>query len=435
MTGYELINMETWMVKTISAVILFALSLGFGLSPLFCLRRYIINPSSGKAKAALGFASCIAAGVFLAVCLLDLLPDVQESLTKGLRELNMSVSFPLAELIMACGLFFILTVELSVSMCSPDFTEMMHSHGGGGGHGHSHGNGHGHSHNVNQISGAEIQVIVAEESDDEVIDDTPSRHHSRRRHHSSECEHGVLLCSSPPNMRFFPDAATEESPLLHRTPSVHSLPPIHLEDKTLIEVTADAGLSTFDKPFRAIILLVALSIHSLFEGLSIGAAQDQAVVIQLALALAIHKPLESLGVCLSLIRSSKTQSFVVKLVILFSITCPLGVGIGMGVLGLLTSGVSDLVTGILQGLAGGSFLYVVFIEVLPHEFVDVLEEPPAPLQPMEIDASQRSVVAIKEGKRIRTLKMFKLLGLLLGFSLITVTKLFLPEDDDGAHPC
>merc|ERR1719318_917287 len=73
----------------------------------------------------------------------------------------------------------------------------------------------------------------------------------------------------------------------------------------------------------------------------------------------------SLG--LNIAQSSLTlRSFVISNVI-FSLSSPLGVGIGMAMGGLPPSLTTDVCNGALQGIAGGTFLYITFFEVLPHE--------------------------------------------------------------------
>ena len=52
--------------------------------------------------------------------------------------------------------------------------------------------------------------------------------------------------------------------------------------------------------------------------------------------------------------------------ILFSVSSPIGVGIGIAVADLPPSLPQDICNGILQGIAGGTFLYVTFFEVLPQ---------------------------------------------------------------------
>ncbi|MPC94367.1 Zinc transporter ZIP1 [Portunus trituberculatus] len=51
----------------------------------------------------------------------------------------------------------------------------------------------------------------------------------------------------------------------------------------------------------------------------------------------------------------------------FCITAPLGLGLGMGITEMQASFTTAAVSGTLQGIACGTFLYVTFFEVLPHE--------------------------------------------------------------------
>merc|ERR1712198_417431 len=60
------------------------------------------------------------------------------------------------------------------------------------------------------------------------------------------------------------------------------------------------------------------------------------------------------------------KSFVISNII-FSLASPIGVGIGIGMEDLPSSLPHDIANGVLQGIAGGTFLYITFFEVLPHE--------------------------------------------------------------------
>ena len=54
-------------------------------------------------------------------------------------------------------------------------------------------------------------------------------------------------------------------------------------------------------------------------------------------------------------------------IFIFSISSPIGIGIGMVLVNMEKSLGGDIANGILQGIAGGTFLYITFFEVLPHE--------------------------------------------------------------------
>merc|ERR1719175_583849 len=53
--------------------------------------------------------------------------------------------------------------------------------------------------------------------------------------------------------------------------------------------------------------------------------------------------------------------------VLFSLSSPVGVAIGIALSDLPPSLPQQICNGVLQGIAGGTFLYITFFEVLPHE--------------------------------------------------------------------
>uniref|UniRef100_A0A8C6QKY4 Solute carrier family 39 member 1 n=1 Tax=Nannospalax galili TaxID=1026970 RepID=A0A8C6QKY4_NANGA len=59
----------------------------------------------------LSLISCFAGGVFLAICLLDLLPDYLAAIDEALAALHVTLHFPLQEFILAMGFFLILVME------------------------------------------------------------------------------------------------------------------------------------------------------------------------------------------------------------------------------------------------------------------------------------------------------------------------------------
>merc|ERR1712098_268059 len=65
-------------------------------------------------------------------------------------------------------------------------------------------------------------------------------------------------------------------------------------------------------------------------------------------------------------RNLSFKSFMISNII-FTISSPIGMGIGMGILGLPHSLTQDIISSVLQAIAGGTFLYITFFEVLPHE--------------------------------------------------------------------
>lgn len=66
----------------------------------------------------ISFSSCFAGGVFIAACLLDLLPDVEENFDKVLQEIKdqykVDLDYPVAQFVVVLGFFIILLIEQTV---------------------------------------------------------------------------------------------------------------------------------------------------------------------------------------------------------------------------------------------------------------------------------------------------------------------------------
>ncbi|XP_011374242.1 zinc transporter ZIP2-like isoform X1 [Pteropus vampyrus] len=128
-------------------------------------------------------------------------------------------------------------------------------------------------------------------------------------------------------------------------------------------------------PFRALILLLSLSFHSVFEGLAVGLQTTVAATVQLCLAVLAHKGLVVFGVGLRLVQTGTESRWAVLSILLFALMSPLGLALGLAVAGGDSEGARGLAQAVLEGVAAGTFLYVTFLEILPRE----LAGPEAPL--------------------------------------------------------
>ncbi|CAD5116591.1 unnamed protein product [Dimorphilus gyrociliatus] len=125
-----------------------------------------------------------------------------------------------------------------------------------------------------------------------------------------------------------------------------------------------------DEPheMRSVLLMVALSLHRIFEGLSIGLKSTVFGVWSLFLAVMCHEIVIafSLGMHLANVKTKRTKLIVA--VIFCCLVGPLGVVIGTLIteLGTLSNTV-NIINGVLQGIATGTFIYVTFFEILNEE--------------------------------------------------------------------
>ncbi|XP_053218431.1 zinc transporter ZIP2 [Podarcis raffonei] len=118
--------------------------------------------------------------------------------------------------------------------------------------------------------------------------------------------------------------------------------------------------------FRAFVLFLSLSFHSVFEGLAIGVQKQETAAIQLCLAVLIHKAIVVFSLALKLVQSGTPARWRLLYLVVFALMSPAGIGVGIGV-SLYNSDGTSLAQALLEGVAAGTFLYVTFLEILPYE--------------------------------------------------------------------
>lgn len=145
---------------------------------------------------------------------------------------------------------------------------------------------------------------------------------------------------------------------------------------------------------RSVLLLVALSMHSLFEGIAIGLQPKLDSILQIFFAVIIHKVIIAFSLGLNLVQSQMKLKSIVKSIFGFCIVSPLGMAIAMCIEEFCKNLNFSVINGLLQGLACGTFVYITFFEILPLEL------------------------------NKRHDRLLKLISLLFGFSLITLVILY-----------
>jgi len=170
----------------------------------------------------------------------------------------------------------------------------------------------------------------------------------------------------------------------------------------------NVDVSDSNSLLHSLMLVLALSVHSVFEGLALGLQPSTESVLKITAALFIHKSVLAFSLGLNLVQSGMKVGSIVRGNLIFSITSPLGIGIGVAIDHYSPySLTTNLIDAILQGLACGTFIYVVFLEILPHE-----------LNSTDPDTPNR---------------LLKVLLLIVGFSVIALLILILPDDVDPHH--
>ncbi len=150
-----------------------------------------------------------------------------------------------------------------------------------------------------------------------------------------------------------------------------SIEGLHHETKIL---EAEANSVANDKPQvnkktllkAGIIMLIAIALHNLPEGMAIGAtgAASEKTGIMIAIIIAVHNIPEGMAI------SAPLASGGVKWYKTILLTALAGGATVIGALiGLAIGNLGDIASGVCMGLAGGAMLYVTFCEILPQSIL------------------------------------------------------------------
>ncbi|XP_011860606.1 PREDICTED: uncharacterized protein LOC105557853 isoform X1 [Vollenhovia emeryi] len=141
-------------------------------------------------------------------------------------------------------------------------------------------------------------------------------------------------------------------------PVNHHHPHDHHQYGAMMQNTSVQGLLT----------VLALSFHAIFEGLAVGLEPSISSVAYLAAAIATHKLVISFCVGMELYVAGASTRTTLGYLSIFSMVTPIGIAVGL-VLDHFKNDSENLgpTPTILQGMAAGTLLYVVFFEVLARE--------------------------------------------------------------------
>lgn len=138
------------------------------------------------------------------------------------------------------------------------------------------------------------------------------------------------------------------------------------ENKQTFSADAAAGdeLGPQHVSLGSLLIVVALSFHSIFEGLSLGLQSTDQATWLMFLAISIHKFVIAFVVGFDMTASRMKARTILIYIAIFSVMSPLGALIGAVTKNKLEG--SPVVAG-LNGVATGTLLYVTFFEVLQRD--------------------------------------------------------------------
>lgn len=130
---------------------------------------------------------------------------------------------------------------------------------------------------------------------------------------------------------------------------------------------------------RGLLAVLALSVHGVFEGLAVGLEQSPTNVWYMCVALATHKLVVVFCVGMELIGAGVRAACIVVYVCGFAVVTPVGTALGVLLLGVggagdeptdrtdADGGGFEVAAAVLQAMAAGTLLYVIFFEVLARD--------------------------------------------------------------------
>ncbi|KAJ0393725.1 hypothetical protein P43SY_004926 [Pythium insidiosum] len=295
--------------KLISAVVIWALALLGAAFPLVVKDRIAPTVTS--------MLNMLAAGIFLAGSCLHLLPDAEENRTLATMGcLPSGKCLHLAHFFYALGFLVILLLEVFANAMQRRF-------------------GHALSHNDR------MQSHIA---DEQTRLTAPSHHHTHNGYSA---------------------AVDLKEPAVNRpAPGCASSMPLSEERQKDLEMAHTHFEGIMDEnPILAFVVFVALSFHSVMEGMGVGAAKGAAWDIFIAIL--AHKALAAFALSLELLHHSVARERLVMTIAVYSMMTPLGILLGSVFAGSAQE--ESAASGICSALAGGTFLFVAVSEIIPQE--------------------------------------------------------------------
>ena len=255
---------------------------------------------------ALSFLNCFSAGLFMAMALVHMLPHAVDHYGMWGRKEKIERPFPVPYVCFFLGYIIILTIDRVIAKAY----HLGHDHGKldeqlnhvkGHGHGHSHEHDHAHSHGKSDDK---------KKADGQVVSDT-SRNESNRKLKANQ------VCS---------DEEGSPSALPNRADETDEPNKAAQKQK---EEKEDADSKVTVSKTAAIILVLAIGTHNIFEGMAFGLMETVDQAAQLAAGILIHMSAEALSLGGAFARSGYKTKEIMVLLLIFSCITPIGAIIGM----------------------------------------------------------------------------------------------------------
>lgn len=323
--------------KVISMIVLSLATIILGLLPIKLATWFKWNrradsnlDTSDKSMLILSLLLCFGGGALLCTTFLHMLPEMRETVTDLQAEGRIAeTNFHLPELIMCCGFFAMYLLEGLVHFYV---------------HGRASSKGVSEADDVIHRSFSVRKCSVNKEDSEKVSEDKSSPK-------AQDSSTNAVRISTTEKDEHLQEIVTSGPKAVRH----HHMPDFNKEDP-------------FATSVRGLLVVLALSVHELFEGLAIGLQTSTSYVWYMLGAVSAHKLVIAFCVGMELVSSKTKLVLTVVYISTFALVSPLGIGIGIALSEADGGdGDSDVPNVILKGLATGTLLYVVFFEILQKQ--------------------------------------------------------------------
>lgn len=351
--------------KIVSCCTVFIVTFFFGVLPCGIVRmlnRRTQKPS--KQQRYISWMNCLSGGVFFGTTFVHLVPESREELGKVI-----DIEYPVAEVLVSGGFFLVLLLEHLFGLCFvccrtvsiSDKNELLNGT-------HITEN----EYEITEIKRTSLKRHIVNSLTEETringdigqtnISYSSNNDISRSDHESDTVTATNVGRKSPVTVETMSDIEIVDD---GRVSSITGRSTTHVYED--IDGTINDSEEEKISVFRATVLVIALSLHMIFEGLALGLQDKVPAIWTLLIVISVHKSIVAASVGLKLNDVMKRMTQISLCLFIFSLVTPLGIVIGILINSLTAT--ENMVSGVMECVATGSFLYVTFFEILQREFV------------------------------------------------------------------
>ena len=323
--------MDRITAKILSLILIFLIIFICTILPIW-LSKWV-EKKGEKGLLVISVLTCFGGGVFLGAYLMHLHPEAREILEEAWLHPS-DIDYPVPELIIGAGFFMVLFLEYAIIWYSEKQLKT-------------------------SVPVGHSQVVKSTLANNKVDENVSAQTSEITLTYCKKGEDSVAVELGDEKMQ---NGATGGSEITVNNVEAAKRDGAELgtSPKEEIEEAAAQG--------RSIVLIIALSLDCIFEGMALGLQTTTAGVWSMFVAIISHEFIMAFCLGLELVKYYSTKGVVVG-ALCYALTVPIGIAIGMLILETQdeVSTAVDITNGVLQCIAAGCFLYVAFFGILTEE--------------------------------------------------------------------